>query len=622
MSALAAGRAPAPRTSLYEHALRLHRAEPDGRLPKGGYPMPDPPQRRRNPGWAEARAAVREILLLLLSEPDTVRAADEIHLRLDELGAYDRHIHPVIAEVPLEDEAAARALGRCLARTGTSTGAVSVGIGLLGRLGEPEDVPCLTVLALLRGFARPAIRALTALDCPTAALVWLSHHAEAPELRHLVDALTAHDDEAIRTCLAAVPVEPRTVGPETARRIAEAVRLADILRGDPVDTRVLAQAGRLLSRMTSLRDYQAEIVDYQQAVTAYEALVARASQLPPTLDHYATLLSLALDLHSGPSVLLDWRAGQREALLDALESVLTAPAWAAVPAAAHADPTAPADPTDSTDRIERRRVRWIRGAARQAFAPRATSPRLRVEVTVRDPADPDTVETRLLIDGRPLVPEAFGRGPANSPEYLLDSGRLRATAEPREVQLAEAYCTEGCCGALRVTICREGQYVVWRNWNRPATLPSRQPPPALPEYRFDAAAYDAEIARAENDHSWAWPARITARLIAAGLRDRPDLLTQWDARLGWVGTDFNDPDTAVLSFTFWPGIATGQRYENGPWLQFIWSLPDNGTPPEDQAATALQRLATADPKGYAEVKGGSREYAEALGFPWPERGNC
>lgn len=598
-----------PQPSLYEYALRLHRAEPDGRLPKGGYPLPDPPQRRGSLGWTEAQAAVVEALAPLLTDPDTVRAADEVHLRLHELGVRDRHIHAVVAQLPLEDEGTARALGRRLARMGSSTPAVSVGLGLLARLGEPEDVPHLKILGLLRGFTRPAIQALTALDAPTAALVWLGNHVEGRALRHLVDALAARDDQTARTWLLEVPLEPRAVGSSTARRIAEAVRLADILREDPVDTRVLTQAGRLLSRMTSLRDYQAEILAYPQAVTAYDALVARASQLPPTLDHYATLLSLALDLHSGPSFLLAWRPGQREALLDTLESVLSTPAWSAVPAG------------EPTDPAERRRANWIRRAARQPFSARARSTRLRVEVAVRDPADPDIVETRLLIDGRPLVPEAFGRGPANSPEYLLDSGRLRAAAEPREVQLAEAYCTEGCCGALYVTVCREGEHVVWRDWRRPATPPSRQPPPELPEYRFNVADYDAEIARAENDHSWAWPARSTARLIAASLRDRPDLLTRWDAQLGWVGTDFTDPDATVLSFTYWPGLAAGQRDKDGPWLQFIWTLPEDGTPPEGRAAAALRRLATVDPKTYAEVRGGSREYAEALGFPWPERGS-
>ncbi|GAA2399415.1 hypothetical protein GCM10010191_03010 [Actinomadura vinacea] len=594
-----------PRPSLYDYALRLYRAEPEGRFPKGGHPLPDRPSRQgRN--RSEVAKALATTLTPLLTDLDTVRAADEFQRRLDELGVQDHLLYRYVAELPLDDKATARALSRHLTRTGTSNAAVSVGIDLLARLGEPEDVPFLKILGLLRGFTLPVVRALTRLDSSTAALLWLGGFAEGRELRHLIDALVARDDPAVRAWLMAIPLEPRAAGPETARRIAEAVRLADIAAEDPGDPRALAQGARLLVRMTSVRDYQAEILVYPQAVAAYDAIVARVSRLLPTLDNYAALLSLVLDLDSGPSVLLDWRPGQREALLHTLEHVLKAPAWAAVPAIAPDDAAA------------RRRADWARRTAQRLFAHRTAPARFRVEVAVRDPLDPDTVETRFLIDGRPLVPDAFGRGPGNSPEDLLDTGRLRAEAEPREVQLAEAYCTEGCCGALYVTICREGEHVVWRDWRRPAALPSRRPAPELPEYRFDAAEYDAEIAHAENDRSWAWPARDTAWRIAAGLRDRPELLVQWDGRLGWVGTDFLDPDTAVLSFTYWPGLAAGQRDKDGPWLQFIWSLPDDGTPPEEQAAAALRRLSAEDPKNYAEVRGGSREYAEVLGYPWPE----
>ncbi|WP_405883175.1 hypothetical protein OG762_34235 [Streptomyces sp. NBC_01136] len=107
-------------------------------------------------------------------------------------------------------------------------------------------------------------------------------------------------------------------------------------------------------------------------------------------------------------------------------------------------------------------------------------------------------------------------------------------------------------------------------------------------------------------------------MIAAGLREQPDLLTRWDGQVGWIGTDFQDQDSTVVSFMYWPGLATGQRDKDGPWLQFIWSLPDDGTPPENQAAVALQQLAEQDPKTYAQVRGGSREFAKTLGFPWPE----
>ncbi|MGK5730252.1 hypothetical protein [Streptomyces sp. URMC 124] len=544
-------------------------------------------------------------VLPLLTDRDALRAAGEVHRRLHELDARVTHVRGILTDVPLEDEAAARALGRHLVRTGTSAPVVSIGLDLLARLGEPEDVPCLMALGLFRTFTRPVVTALTAIDCPAAALVWLSRFTEGREVRRLVDALLARDERAARAGLLTIPLDPRAVGSQTARRIAEAVMLDDIIGDDPVDAATLAQAGRLLCRMTRADDYRSEILAYDRAVNAYEAFVTRASQLDPGLDHYAILLSVALDLHSGPGVLLGWRPGQREALLSTLESVLTAPAWAAVPAGEPGDPA------------ERRRIHWMRRSARQPFSRPDAPGRLRVEVVVRDPANPESVETRLLVDGRPLVPEVFGRGPANPPEHLLDTGRLRATAEPREVQLAEAYCTEGCCGALYVTIHREGEHVVWRDWRRPLTLPAGRPAPGLPEYRFDAGAYDAEIARAESDRSWAWPARNTARLIRTALRDRPGILARWDARLDWVSTHFAEPDTIEVSFTFRPGIAAGREDKDGPSLQFVREFPDDGTPPEERAEAALHRLSTEDPKGYAEVRGGSRASAEALGYPWP-----
>lgn len=600
------GALPTRPSSLYDYALRLYRAEPDGRLPEGGYPSPDRPPRPRPPlDRRNARRTAVDAITPFLTDPDAVRAADEVQRRLDELGVRDHHIRWALADLPLEDEAAARSLGRRLTRAGTSGAAVCLGIGLLARLGEPEDIPYLRTLGLLRDFMGCAVEALAPLDRAAAALVWLAVRAKDRALRSLVDALAAGDDGAARAWLTTVPRSPRAVGPETARRVAEAVRLADVLQEDPVDIGVLAQAAWLLSRMTSQRDYRPEILSYDDAVTAYEAVVARAAFLPPVLDHSATLLSLSLDLHSGASHLLPWPPGRRMDLLNTLESVLHAPAWTAV---ADGEPANPA---------ERRRIDWIRRTARQPFGhSSADAPRLRVEVAVRDPADPDVAETRLLIDGRPLLPEAFGLGPGNAPEELLDSGRLRATDEPREVRLAEAYCTEGCCGALYVTVQRDGGHVVWRDWRRTRT--GRRGLPELPAYRFDAPAYDAEIARAENDHSWAWPARITARLLASGLRDRPDLLTRWDAQFGWVGTDHHDPDITVVSFTFWPGLAEGRRDVDGPWLQFFWSLPDDDTPPEARAAAALTRLEMTDPKTFAQVRGGSREHAEALGLPWPE----
>ncbi|MGW7041464.1 hypothetical protein ACWGDT_01830 [Streptomyces avermitilis] len=590
--------------ALHDYALHLLRESPDGVPPRRGYSLPQRPEPEEAPqSHEEAEIAVREALSPL---PDDSAA---LHRRFARHGIRDLHKHLIrstILNLPLPNRQhdAARSLGRQLTRTGTTVPAVTAGLALLIRYGEPEDVPCLSALGLLREFARPAVDALDLLDRQSAALVWLVTHTGRDELRPLVRALWTGGPQAIRTELEAFPATPWFLSTTAARRVAEATRLPDLLDQHPSDAALLARAGRLLVRMGCTRDNPTDLLAYRDALTVYERVVTRAGLLPPTLDHHATLLSLALDLSSGPGMLLDWPPGRRAALLRSLGLLLAEPRWASL-----------AD-TDAREADQRLRAGWIQRTGRRPFTRPATPGRLRVEVVAGDPVDREPVETRILLDGRPLVPAIFARGPAHRPEYLLDEGRLRAGPEPREVQLAEAYCTEGCCGALYVTIRRDGDQVVWEDWRRPLTMPgSREPAPALPAYRFDAAAYDTEVARAAADRSWSWPARSMARLIEAELMERPELLSRWDARRGWISSGFDDPDTTVVTFWYVPGLAAGEP--DGEPLQFRWVVPDDGTPPEAQAAAALCRLAEEDPKTYGQVCGGSRERAEELGFLWP-----
>ncbi|MER7621955.1 hypothetical protein [Streptomyces sp. NPDC126503] len=94
--------------------------------------------------------------------------------------------------------------------------------------------------------------------------------------------------------------------------------------------------------------------------------------------------------------------------------------------------------------------------------------------------------------------------------------------------------------------------------------------------------------------------RRTARLIAAGLRDRPGLLTRWGLEPGWTGTDFSAPDTTLVTFTG-PPLTAPPAAPGGPESrQFLWRLPDDGTPPEERAAGALRGLAGTDPRTLAD----------------------
>ncbi|WP_405898994.1 hypothetical protein OG242_17125 [Streptomyces sp. NBC_00727] len=577
------GALPSRPSSLYACALRVQQAEPEGPWSRADAAPPVPrlvPSNRASRDFTRTRDEVARLLGPLLVAPDAVEAAEEAHRRLAAMDPPVRHrtLRLLVAGLLVENEERARAPARVLVRTGVSYPAVCTGIALLSELGEPEDVPYLRTLGVLRTLVRPVVHALDALDRPAAAVLDLRNPNGAPELQPLLAALDSGDRAAVRERVVALSGD---VSPEVVRRVAEASRLADLLTGAddlPLAERgeLVAQAGRLLFRMTTLRDYRPEILSYPDAPRVYEELARYAGLLPATPDHHALLLSAVQELRTGPVILHDWGPGRREAAQSQLTAVLSRPEWQAVADQEGDGPGA------------RRRFAWMRRTrARALRSPCAPPAPLRIEVHHRDPDDPATVEARILVDGRPLVPDYFGRGPANAPEELLGTGLLRATDEPHEVQLAEAYCTEGCCGALYVTVRRDGDQVVWSGWRCPV-------PPAgkreLPELRFDAAAYDTEVARAESDDGRAWPARRTARLIVAGLRGRPDLLTRWNVRLGWTGTAFRDPDETVISLRY--------DSEDGSPRQLLWSIPDDGAPPQDRAAAALARLAAEDPRTY------------------------
>ncbi|MEU8761421.1 hypothetical protein [Streptomyces sp. NPDC048659] len=508
---------PAP-LSLHAYVRARLDTEPGGRLPEHCYEPPDGAVRpddpeteddAEEPTYEEERAAVLAALEPPLAPPGTAPAASTapasptspahpappacpdrttriLRDRLAELSAEDTTLCAAVADVPLPDEPTARALARRLVRTAPEMRSVLVGICLLRRLGEPEDVPYLSALGLLDGLTHPAVAALARLDVRAAALLRLACGAARSTHRALVDALASGDPRAAATAFAEQSPGRREQAPNGARSLAEAVGLAALLRAPRVDPRILVHAGRLLVRMGLPHDYACELLCYADAAEVVEAVVRRGCSLPPTVERAALLLALAQELHSGPAHLLPWREGQREQLLDALGALLTSPEWAAVPDRIR----------ESAPPEERHRAAWLRATAERLFAPRpAAPPRLRIEVAAHDPVDRQYVETRFLIDGRPLVPEVFRRGAGLSPEELLGTGALVATEEPRQVLLAEAWCTEGCCGALRVTVVREGPEVVWRDWSHPVVLPGGEPPPPLPPYRFDAVAYDAELAR-------------------------------------------------------------------------------------------------------------------------------
>ncbi|ARF81949.1 hypothetical protein ACIG0C_36960 [Kitasatospora aureofaciens] len=124
-----------------------------------------------------------------------------------------------------------------------------------------------------------------------------------------------------------------------------------------------------------------------------------------------------------------------------------------------------------------------------------------LEIRVLPPGRRFAAQVRFWVNSEDVVGSAVGeggRGPYAADVLPADGlSPLRATGEPRRVELGEPECTGGCCGFLSVVVQRFGGIVQWSDWEIPHLETTRPL-----ELHFDAAEYDAELARAEADRWW------------------------------------------------------------------------------------------------------------------------
>ncbi|HEX6360257.1 hypothetical protein [Actinophytocola sp.] len=464
--------------SLFEHAQRLHRSYPDEPFPDDGRPLPgeaDQPHVPHEERRLGLLAALREFI------GDPTLSAQDLHDQCAMTSFRPGDIPSVLRKLAPEPSQRLLRTARWLIRDGTDLRAVAVGLGLLRGNAERRDVAALRIIGRLRCVERLAVEALAAIPGAERDLVWLAERAGLFARIRVVETLVDSDDPAVRDWVRSTPRD--LLSSDLARRIAERHGLAELLHESVVTDAVWDQAGNLLLAMTDTRDNQSEIGRYEAAVTVYERWVALADRRPATLERAALLAMVAEDLRTGPAAPV--ARGLRGPLVDQIERVLSTRSWVEMLA----------DSAGSDDPVTVRRAEWLMREVARDNAPRGRFA-VRIVVPEPNPGGFPRVEARIVIDGIPVVAAAFDRGPADSPQRLLHSGRLRATSEPREIKLAEAYCTEGCCGGLYVTIVREGSEVVWKDWR--SSTPGEPPQ----EMRFDAAEYDREVTRAERDRSW------------------------------------------------------------------------------------------------------------------------
>jgi hypothetical protein len=162
----------------------------------------------------------------------------------------------------------------------------------------------------------------------------------------------------------------------------------------------------------------------------------------------------------------------------------------------------------------------------------------------------------VRIDGVDVSRADDNDGP--DPWYsLVPVNRFVATDEPTTVIIAGCRSCGPACDAVEVRIRREGETVRWE-WGGRTAL-------------FDAAAYDAEVARIEADRGWETPAHRAGRIVFAGVALPP----------GVEGVRVTVLDTGELE-VWLEEPDTYQIWLNSPW---------DPQRPDHSAAMAREMLA-------------------------------
>ncbi|MFF3838057.1 hypothetical protein [Streptomyces sp. NPDC001930] len=216
-------------------------------------------------------------------------------------------------------------------------------------------------------------------------------------------------------------------------------------------------------------------------------------------------------------------------------------------------------------------------------------------------ADP-WAEVRPLIDGVDILAEVHPDGLAPSCRNWrgpAESRPLAVSEEPRRVMITEPDCTAGCCGALYVTMRRDGDVVIWDAWENTSDTDSV---PGVT--RFDAAQYEAELARAAADRSWEEPLDTAARLLEETLVES-GWFEQWGCVLVGVWPRRREPDVPGeltspegVDVMFHHAQESGER---GTSYGYELSVT-GGEPVEEQVRRFAARILTDDPRNTAETR--------------------
>jgi hypothetical protein len=134
------------------------------------------------------------------------------------------------------------------------------------------------------------------------------------------------------------------------------------------------------------------------------------------------------------------------------------------------------------------------------------------------------------------------------------------------------------CGATDIDIEMDDANVIW-SWRYEAPMDRL----AI----FDRAAYDAEVARLADDHSWETRDDEVARLVMTTLDH--DQLRAVGITIGWIAVDYENPNRVRVDMTDHSALRAA-RESGGPYYGHGFVVDWRSRTPAEMAELVIERI--------------------------------
>ncbi|MFJ1706150.1 hypothetical protein [Kitasatospora sp. NPDC088346] len=323
---------PGSPTTLFDHALRLHRLAPGEPLPRDGEPYPDDGSHRGRQGPkapSDRRSVGKDAALVLKAHLARASAlpselADAFH----DVYIPIHHNEHIAAAAEQADRDRVRRTGRWLVRHGTDRCSVTVGLALLAPLGTAEDIPLIQTIGLLSDrFGPLAARALESRPGGVEALLWLAERVTGWGRVYVVEALCRLDSPAARPWLLRRACDGDFLNGYFAGKVATVARLHEALADLGTDSEMVDHTGLLLQLMSDCAGMGLTLAHYPHSAAVLEAHARHVGSLSPTIGRYHGVAWLTHFLTTRSPETAGCTVEQQEALRATYLSVLDREEW-------------------------------------------------------------------------------------------------------------------------------------------------------------------------------------------------------------------------------------------------------------------------------------------------------